>query len=571
MSLRLKLLAAFAYVLVLVLIALEIPLVLSLSSRVDSEVRSQATAQAQVVAAAASARIGDRAQLQRVVAQAGRDLGARVIVVGPRGALLADSAGSGLRSESYANRPEIASALAGTSRQGTRHSDTVGEELLFTAVPILDQGRTVGAVRVTQSNAAVSERVRRNVLVVVGVGLAALALGLGLAWVLAGSLARPLRGLAHTARRVEDGELDARADVIGAREQQEVAIAFNEMTDRLGQVLEAQREFVGNASHQLRTPLTGLRLRLEAAGLKSDDPAVQRELELAEAEVERLTRLLNSLLTLARDGDRPTLRAPVSLRSASESAYERWLPRAESSGHLAGPRRRRRRVRPRRGRGRCDHARQPDRERARLRACRNDGDGDLGPQRPSRSARRGAGRAAGRRAPGLRAVPPRPHRQARHRARPRNRRGAGAALGRLRVDQHARRRHRHARRGRPAAGGDELMRTVLLGLLGLVLAVTVGLGVHLLTRGTISLPVVRLEPAPALAPPAATTTNRTTSDRTETETRSTPEHARAARPRRATTTRAGDGGEAAPATTPAATAAVAAATTEPVRRLSRWV
>ena len=333
MSLRLKLLAAFAYVLVLVLIALEIPLVLSLSNRVDSEVRSQAAAQAQVVAAAASATVGDRAQLQRVVEQAGRDLGARVIVVGPRGGLLADSAGTGLRSESYANRPEIASALAGSSRQGTRKSATVGEELLFTAVPILDQGRTVGAVRVTQSNAAVSERVRRNVLVVVGVGLAALALGLGLAWVLAGSLARPLRALATTARRVEDGELDARAEVTGAREQQEVAIAFNEMTDRLGQVLEAQREFVGNASHQLRTPLTGLRLRLEAAGLKSDDAAVRHELELAEAEVERLTRLLNSLLTLARGGDRPTLRTPASLRGASESAYERWLPRAEATGH----------------------------------------------------------------------------------------------------------------------------------------------------------------------------------------------------------------------------------------------
>jgi hypothetical protein len=63
------------------------------------------------------------------------------------------------------------------------------------------------------------------------------------------------------------------------------------------------------------------------------------------------------------------------------------------------------------------------------------------------------------------------------------------------------------------------MRTVLLGLLGLVLAVTVGLGVHLLTRGTISLPVVRLEPAPALAPPAATT-NLTTTEHADT--RSTP-------------------------------------------------
>lgn len=334
MSLRMKLLASFAYVLVLVLIALEIPLALSLSSRVDNEVRSQAASQAQVVAAAASARLGERVQLQRVVEQAGRDLGARVVVVDKRGRLLADSSGSARRAESYASRPEVAAALAGRARQGTRQSDTLGDELLYTAVPILDQGRTVGAVRVTQSNTAVSERVRRNVLVVVGVGLAALALGLGLAWVLAGSLARPLRALARTARRVEEGELDARADVSGASEQKEVALAFNDMTERLGQVLEAQREFIGNASHQLRTPLTGLRLRLEAAGVKSNDPAVRKELELAEAEVERMTRLLNALLTLARDGERPTLRAPVSLRRASEAAYERWLPRAEASGHV---------------------------------------------------------------------------------------------------------------------------------------------------------------------------------------------------------------------------------------------
>ena len=294
-------------------------------------------------------------------------------------------------------------------------------------MPILDQGRTVGAVRVTQSNAAVSERVRRNVLVVVGVGLAALALGLGLAWVLpARSHGRCARSR-DTARRVEDGELDARAEVTGAREQQEVAIAFNEMTDRLGQVLEAQREFVGNASHQLRTPLTGLRLRLEAAGLKSDDAAVRHELELAEAEVERLTRLLNSLLTLARDGDRPTLRTPPRFGER---------PSRPTSAGCRAPRRPGTRWRSRatatrcsrRRRGRRDHTRQPDRERARLRAGRDDGDGDLGSQRPSGGARRRPWRAAGRGAPRLRAVPPRPQRPARHRARPGDRRGAGAKV-----------------------------------------------------------------------------------------------------------------------------------------------
>ena len=339
MSLRLKLMAAFAYVLVLVLIALEIPLALSLSNRVDAEVKAQAAAQAQVVAAAASGRLTARVQLEDLVRDAGRDLGARVIVTDRRGRLLADSAGTGLRLSSYADRPEVAAALAGDAEQGTRHSATLGGDLLYTAVPVIDAGRPVGAVRITQSVAGVDDRVRRNVLVVVGVGLAALALGLGLAWVLAGSLADPLRRLARTARRVEDGELDARADVTGAREHREVALAFNDMTDRLAQSLEAQREFVGNASHQLRTPLTGLRLRLEAAGLKTADPAVAHELRLAEAEVERLTRLLNALLTLAREGDRPPLRAPASLRQAAEDAGERWQPRAEETAHrleLAG-------------------------------------------------------------------------------------------------------------------------------------------------------------------------------------------------------------------------------------------
>ena len=432
-------------------------------------------------------------------------------------------------------------------------------------MPVLDEGRTVGAVRVTQSNEAVSERVRRNVLVVVGVGLAALALGLGLAWVLAGSLARPLRALAGTARRVEDGELDARAEVTGAREQQEVAVAFNEMTERLEQVLEAQREFVGNASHQLRTPLTGLRLRLEAAGLKSDDPAVRHELELAEAEVERLTRLLNSLLTLAREGDRPTLRAPVSLRGASEAAYERWLPRAEASGHrleLDGDADAFVRA------GEEDVAIALDNliENALVYSPAGttvtvtwDANGRLAVLDEGPACRPGA-------APRLRALPARPHRPARHRARPGDRRDARAALGRLGVDRLPR-DGRRSGRGPTATGGDDMMRTVLLGLLGLVLAVAVGLGVHLLTRSTISLPVVQLEPAPALAPPAATTTDETTTTGPRPRRKpSRPRTSRADHPSVETETdedNSGRGrGEAARAVTAAATPAPAAATTD---------
>jgi two-component system, OmpR family, sensor kinase len=330
-SLRTRLVAAFGYVLVLALVALLVPLALNLTRRVDAEIRSEAQGQAQLLAASASGRLDETSELERLVEDAGDNLQGRVIVVGPNGRLLADSEGEGLEGNSYASRPEIAAALRGDPIQGERHSDVLGEDLLYTAVPVVSAGRTEGAVRVTQSVDAVGREVRGDVLALIGVAAIVLLLGLGLAWVLAGSLARPLRRLAETARRVAGGDLDARAREEGSTEQREVAAAFNDMTGRLGRALRSQREFVANASHQLRTPLTGLRLRLEAAAVKTTDPAVERELVAAEAETVRLAKLLTELLTLARERERPEPE-DVSLAAAARAAHERWEGPAETGG-----------------------------------------------------------------------------------------------------------------------------------------------------------------------------------------------------------------------------------------------
>jgi signal transduction histidine kinase len=331
MSLRTRLLAAFAYVLVLVIVALEVPLILNVARRVDAEVKAQAAAEAQIVAASASERM-DRRELADIVEEARKELGGRWIVVDQRGRLVADSHTTGLEGGSYRDRPEIRTALEqGRIDQGRRFSETLGESVLFTAVPIVRGEDRVGAVRVTQNVDAIDQRVRRDMIGLAGIGLIALVLGLGFAWVLAGTLARPLQRLATTARRVEAGDLEARAEPEGSAEHREVAHAFNDMTERLGQVLEAQRQFVANASHQLRTPLTGLRLRLEAASLKAG-PELAAELEAAEREVERLARLLTALLTLAREGDRPAVTAAVSLGAAVEQARERWAERAAQGG-----------------------------------------------------------------------------------------------------------------------------------------------------------------------------------------------------------------------------------------------
>lgn len=331
MSLRTRLLAAFAYVLVLVIVALEVPLVLNVASRVDAEVKAQAAAEAQLVAASASGELqsGRSESLRRLAARAAEESGGRVIVVDSDGRLLADSAGA---QGNYRDRPEILAALDGRISQGRRFSDTLGESLLFTAVPIVVGTDVGGVVRVTQSVDAIDRRVRRDVLGLVGIGLVALVLGLAFAWFLAGTLARPLQRLAAAARRVEAGDLGARADPEGSSENREVAHAFNDMTERLEQVLVAQREFVANASHQLRTPLTGLRLRLEAASLKAG-AEVAEELDAAEREVDRLARLLTALLTLAREGDRPPARQAMSVSEALELAKERWEERAAKTAH----------------------------------------------------------------------------------------------------------------------------------------------------------------------------------------------------------------------------------------------
>ena len=330
MSLRLRILLAFAYGFLLILVALEVPLALNLSRRVDAEVRNDAAGQAHIVAAQASGSLNRPVRLRALTERAASALGARVIVVDSNGALKADSAGRA--AASYASRPEIKIALSGRTAQGERHSDTLGTNLLYTAVPVTNGGRTVGAVRVTQSVSAVSDRVRRSVLALVAIGAAALLLGLVLAWFLADSLSRPLRKLAKTAREVEEGDFDARAEVAGPQEAREVAVAFNDMADRIGTVLAAQREFVANASHQLRTPLTGLRLRLESAAAKADSPELERELAAAEQEVERLARLLNTLLMLAREGQTPRSGSLVSLGLAAKHAHERWEARSEQRG-----------------------------------------------------------------------------------------------------------------------------------------------------------------------------------------------------------------------------------------------
>jgi signal transduction histidine kinase len=262
-------------------------------------------------------------------AEAARDEQARIVVVDSAGRVLADSDGEVRPGTPFAtvDRPEFDSALTGAAGAGQvdvreRRSDTLDDNLLIITVPILHKKVPVGAVRVTASLNAVHAQVRKNLIGLGLIGVAAVLIGIGVAWLFATTLAKPVRRLERTAVRFGQGDLGARADPEGPEEVATLARSFNTMAAALSANLQAQREFLANASHQLRTPLTGLKLRLEA--IKEDGGFAGQQAAKAEIEVDRLSSLVDDLLELARASSVETTAEQLDLSEEARAAVDRW-------------------------------------------------------------------------------------------------------------------------------------------------------------------------------------------------------------------------------------------------------
>ncbi len=288
--------------------------------------KSQALSQAEVAAATASGQLRRPDELRRIVGTIARSARGRVIITDRRGVLIADSDGAAQLGVSYASRPEIAAALRRRTVQDTRQSDTLNAEILATAVPVLSAGRVEGAVRVTQSVAAVRRATRRSILGLVAVGGLVLLLGLGAGALIARQIARPMGRLEAAAARLGHGDLSTRVPVEGSAEQQGLANTFNEMGARLERLVESQQEFVADASHQLRTPLAGLQLRLEEAQATGDP----EEIEGALKEVDRLSAMVSELLLLSQAGEVDAPAEEIDLGAAAREAAARFDERVSA-------------------------------------------------------------------------------------------------------------------------------------------------------------------------------------------------------------------------------------------------
>jgi signal transduction histidine kinase len=325
-----RLVLSYVTVAAVILIVLEVPLSIVYSRHEHDAATAGVVRDATALASLADDGVehGNAVDLQAVAAQYRTTLAGDVVIVGRDGRVLVPPRAPGSELAGSAVQDELLAVLHG-GPSGIRSIPHVDEVVAI--VPIGAADAPAGAVAVAASDERVDHRVHTASMALLALAGGVMVAVVGLGLVVARSVTRPLTHLETAARRLGGGDLGARApEGKGPAEIRALSLEFNSMAERLEELVVAQRGFVADASHQLRSPLTALRLRLEniTAGVPSAEPDVDAVL----AELDRLSRVVDGLLVLARsDAQRPD-RAAVDVAGVVADRFDAWSALAEEGG-----------------------------------------------------------------------------------------------------------------------------------------------------------------------------------------------------------------------------------------------
>jgi signal transduction histidine kinase len=327
-------LVAYMSLIMLLLVALEVPLGLSFAmndyhhlviSRINDNVRFAAQA------APVLAGNGDREALRETMRRYQRRTGVSVVLVDRNGTVV-DSSPAGVRITDRGRRARLSRALSGMTADALDYPYNVHAKPLFLAEPVVQWPTVLGGVVTISPTKALRAHVAKRVAILVAIGVGVLAAAVLLVIPLTRWILRPVKMLGATALAVATGDYDVRAPTdTGPPEMRRLAHVFNAMADRLVTVLGAQRGFVADVSHQLRNPLTALRLRVEGLELYVSNNSAEGRAAVGKAtdEVERVCGILDGILRIARDQGHEVPAQRVDARSVAENRVDAWRTVAE--------------------------------------------------------------------------------------------------------------------------------------------------------------------------------------------------------------------------------------------------
>src|SRR5690242_18879891 len=202
---------------------------------------------------------------------------------------------------------------------------------LVVASPVIRDGDVVAVVVTDSPTGQMRSQTLRGWLLIAAGEAAAMLLAVGAALRLTGWVLRPVRVLDATTHDIATGRLKSRVAVAsGPPELRRLAGSFNEMADNVEDVLEQQRAFVADASHQLRNPLSALLLRIELLAL--DLPEDNEEIASVRTEGRRLAQVLDDLLDLALAEHAEADLRLIDIGELTEERVAAWWPAAEAKG-----------------------------------------------------------------------------------------------------------------------------------------------------------------------------------------------------------------------------------------------
>ena len=246
----------------------------------------------------------------------------RQVLVVAHGRVVLDSE---RRESSDARLIDIAGATGAAGKSGVSRATAHEEAQYYVSAQLTGVTTFANAVLVVTSPVKVTnERIHEEWKDLVLYGLLVLALACFFGIVISGSLVRPLRRIGRDVEAVGNGELDVRVDeTSGPSELRALARVINATSARLITLLESQRAFVEDASHQLRTPLTSLQLHLENLQV-AEGVSNENDLNNVLAEMNRLSRMVDSLLALARNESKTPVLVAVDVRELVRERAEVW-------------------------------------------------------------------------------------------------------------------------------------------------------------------------------------------------------------------------------------------------------
>jgi signal transduction histidine kinase len=196
------------------------------------------------------------------------------------------------------------------------------------------QGKYGERVIVSESWASVSGRIRLQMVLLVAAALAAFAAAAGVAYLQARRISRPFGELASTAERLGAGDQRPRHRRYGIAELDRIAEVIDHSSDRVSKIQAKERRLAADASHQLRTPLTALSMRLEEISAAADMETVKEEAEIALTQVERLTDVVQRLLTDSGDTRADSAGVPTDIDLIIRQQIFEWRPAFRSARRL---------------------------------------------------------------------------------------------------------------------------------------------------------------------------------------------------------------------------------------------